>query len=188
VEELWLEEYKDKYSTPTTATPPTPISFVQGETFGGLKNHEQIKSVFRSKLDAYQAYIKSNLKEVTDPLAYWNSLYLSQPDLARFALDMLAIPLMSAECERVFSSAKHLITDSRNRLKADIIEANECLKSWFGRPEPGAFDKGDDSDIDEQEGEEGEEAVEEAYEGVDESSDEDDDQGDAEVKYTLIED
>jgi hypothetical protein len=101
---------------------------------------------------------------------------------------MLAIPLISAKCERVFSSAKHLITDSRNRLKADIIKANKCLKSWFGRPEPGAFNKGDDSDIDEQEGEEGEEAVEEAYEGVDKSSDEDDDQGDAEVKYTLIED
>ena len=47
---------------------------------------------------------------------------------------MLAIPLMSAECERVFSSAKHLLTNPRNRLKADIIKANECLKSWFGRP------------------------------------------------------
>ena len=42
---------------------------------------------------------------------------------------------MSAECERVFSSAKHLLTDPQNRLKANIIEANECLKSWFGRPQ-----------------------------------------------------
>ena len=47
---------------------------------------------------------------------------------------MLAIPMMSAECERVFSSAKHLITDARNRLNPDIIEANECLKHWFGKP------------------------------------------------------
>ena len=74
-----------------------------------------------------------------DPLAYWNSLYFLQPELARFALDMLAIPLISAKCERVFSSVKHLITDSRNRLKADIVEANECLKSWFGRPKAKAF-------------------------------------------------
>ena len=121
-------------------------------------------------------------------MAYWNSLYLSQPDLARFALDILAIPLMSAECKRVFSFAKYLITDSCNCLKADIIEVNECLKSWFRRLEPRAFDKGDDFDINEQEGEEGEEAVEEVYEGVDESSDEDYDLGDVEVKYTLIED
>ena len=31
--------------------------------------------------------------------------------------------MMSAECERVFSSAKNLITDRRNGLKEDIIEA-----------------------------------------------------------------
>jgi hAT family C-terminal dimerisation region len=29
---------------------------------------------------------------------YWNSRLLSQPDLARFALDMLALPASSAEC------------------------------------------------------------------------------------------
>jgi len=40
----------------------------------------------------------------------------SQPDLARFSFDMLALPATSAECERVFSSAKLLITVSRNRL------------------------------------------------------------------------
>ena len=101
---------------------------------------------------------------------------------------MLAILLISAECKCIFSSAKHLITDSCNYLKADIIEANKCLKSWFGRLEPKAFDKGDNPDINEQEGEEGEKAVKEAYDGVDESSNEDDNQGNAEVKYTLIED
>ncbi len=53
VEELWLEKYKDKYSTPTTAILPTPISFIQGKTFSGLKNHEQIKSMPCSKFDAY---------------------------------------------------------------------------------------------------------------------------------------
>ena len=63
---------------------------------------------------------------------------------------MLAILLISAECERVFSSAKHLLNDSRNRLKANIIEANECVKSWFGRPQAKAFIKGIDPDVDEQ--------------------------------------
>src|SRR6266568_2367438 len=61
---------------------------------------------------------------------------------------MLVIPLMSAKCERVFSSAKHLVTDSRNRLKADIIKANKCLKSWYGRPKPKAFERGIDPDVD----------------------------------------
>jgi hypothetical protein len=38
---------------------------------------------------------------------------------------------MSAECERVFSSAKKLITPERNRLHEEIIEASECLKNWW---------------------------------------------------------
>jgi hypothetical protein len=39
---------------------------------------------------------------------------------------------MSAEPERLFSGAKITITDRRNRLESDTIEALECLKSWFG--------------------------------------------------------
>jgi hypothetical protein len=38
---------------------------------------------------------------------------------------------MSVEYERVFSSAKKLITAERNRLANDIIEASECLKNWW---------------------------------------------------------
>ena len=45
-------------------------------------------------------------------------------------LDLLSIPAMSAEPERVFSGAKHTITDLRNRLNEQSIEATECLKSW----------------------------------------------------------
>jgi hypothetical protein len=40
---------------------------------------------------------------------------------------------MSAECERVFSGTKKLITSERNRLTEDIIEASECLKNWWDR-------------------------------------------------------
>lgn len=215
VEDLWLEEYKGKYSTPAVVKLPPPIGFVRGETFGGLESHEQIKSVPLCRTDAYQAYIKSDPEEANDPLAYWNSLYLSQPDLARFALDMLAIPLMSAECERVFSSAKHLITDPRNRLKADIIEANECLKSWFGRPQAKAFVKGVDPDVDEQYEEEAaakaatkgkaraeddvvvntqeadKQEDEEDEDGDEDSDEEDEEDKEAEsdtIKYTLIDD
>jgi len=46
------------------------------------------------------------------------------------ALNLLAIPAMSSEVERVFSSTGLMVTDRRNRLKEDIIEAAECMKSW----------------------------------------------------------
>ena len=61
---------------------------------------------------------------------------------------MLAIPLISAKCKRVFSFAKHLVTNSRNCLKANIIKANEYLKSWYGRLKPKAFEQGVNPDVD----------------------------------------
>ena len=47
------------------------------------------------------------------------------------AIDFLSIPAMSAAPERCFSGAKETITDKRNKLGGEIIQAFECLKSWF---------------------------------------------------------
>jgi hypothetical protein len=55
------------------------------------------------------------------------------------ALDVLSIPAISAEPERLFSSAKISITDRRNRLGIESIEAIECLKSWFSKGSTIAF-------------------------------------------------
>ena len=38
---------------------------------------------------------------------------------------------MSSEPERVFSGAKHTISEQRNSFKADTLEILECLQSWF---------------------------------------------------------
>jgi hAT family C-terminal dimerisation region len=137
VQELWEEEYKGKYGvkSPTNKESSQP-SKRQDDRFGALHRHKQIGHRPKTSSDRYLAFISTDCEdEETDVLGYWNSRYNAQPDLARLALDMLSIPMMSAECERVFSSAKHLVTDSRNRLNSDIIEANECLRHWFGKPE-----------------------------------------------------
>jgi len=148
VRELWEEEYKGKYgsdspsSTDSNKNPPTEKDSSHPKNpedrFGGLHRHKQLRAKpgKATSSDRYTAFISTECEDIkTDALEFWNARYHSQPDLARFALDMLAIPMMSAECERVFSSAKHLLTDDRNRLNPDIIEANECLKHWFGKPE-----------------------------------------------------
>ncbi|PUU75813.1 hypothetical protein B9Z19DRAFT_1130740 [Tuber borchii] len=41
------------------------------------------------------------------------------------AIDILSIPAMSSEPD-----SKILLSDSRNRLGDDVIEACECLKAW----------------------------------------------------------
>ncbi len=47
------------------------------------------------------------------------------------ALDVLSIPVMSADPKRLFSGAKIAISDRRNRLGIHTLEALECLKSWL---------------------------------------------------------
>jgi hAT family C-terminal dimerisation region len=150
VRELWEEEYKGKYGPSSAmAIGPRPRTGKDSsrpknpdDRFGGLHRHKQLGPRPRVSSDHYTAFISTDCEpKETDALEFWNARYNTQPDLARFALDMLAIPMMSAECERVFSSAKRLLTDDRNRLYPDIIEANECLKHWFGKPEEEEVDQ-----------------------------------------------
>ncbi len=47
------------------------------------------------------------------------------------ALDLFAVSTMSAECERVFSAVKNLVTERRMGLKEDIIEAMCLLRYWY---------------------------------------------------------
>ena len=70
------------------------------------------------------------------PISWWlePTQQSTFPNLSRMAIDILSIPAMSAEPERLFSSAKITITDRRNHLESDIIEALECLKSWYNIP------------------------------------------------------
>lgn len=53
------------------------------------------------------------------------------PFLSKMAIDVFSIPAMSSEPERVFSGAKHTLTEQRMRCSIETIELLECLKSWF---------------------------------------------------------
>jgi len=65
-----------------------------------------------------------------NPIQWWAN-NTGSPQMMNMAFDMLSIPAMSAETERVFSGAKLTISPSRNRLGEDIIEATECLNRWY---------------------------------------------------------
>ena len=166
VQQLWNEEYKGKSNPSSTQKETNTLvsrpkhSDRQSESdneFALLSQHWKIKNIESlnpTNIDAFRTYIERDPEGLGEGLIdYWNSRILSQPDLARFALDILAVPISSDECERIFSSAKLLITPSRNRLNADIIEANECLRAWFGRPEEREKKKVEDGDKVEQKNE-----------------------------------
>ena len=85
-----------------------------------------------TEIDEYESYcsIKPDPR-ITNIIDWWVSMSDTYPRLSKMALDMLSIPAMSAECERVFSSSKLMVTDRRNRLMEDVIEAGECLRAWI---------------------------------------------------------
>jgi hypothetical protein len=48
------------------------------------------------------------------------------------ALDLLLIPAISADLERLFSGLKLTIKDRRSKLGILVVQALECIKSWMG--------------------------------------------------------
>ena len=46
------------------------------------------------------------------------------------ALDLLSIPPMSAECERLFSVAGQMVSPLRTRLEASTIGVTQTVRSW----------------------------------------------------------
>jgi hypothetical protein len=63
-------------------------------------------------------------------MEYWQSWEYQWPHLALIAYDFLAIPAMSSECERVFSSYAKLTTLESSKLLGDMLWHQECLKNW----------------------------------------------------------
>ena len=141
------------------STKPLP----KPKTYASARNHKRLKMVHSDDVttapitiaDRLQEYLETNCLSVGNSddfnvIQYWLDRYKSQPDLTQFALDILTIPPILDKCERLFSSCKILLEDRRSRLQIDIIEANKCLRHWYGPPRKGTFN---DTDVGVTEGE-----------------------------------
>jgi hypothetical protein len=85
----------------------------------------------------YDAYLITPLMKISNPITRWREHKATYPKLAQMAYDLLSIPAMSAECERVFSQAKLVVNDTRNRMTDDTVDAIQCLRTWTSQ---GAID------------------------------------------------
>ena len=77
------------------------------------------------------------MEESYDPgkkgaLAWWCQDAQRQrwPRLSLMAIDILSIPPMSDEPERVFLGGRRTVSWDRAQMEAEIIEMRECLKHW----------------------------------------------------------
>ncbi|KAM5529455.1 hAT family dimerization domain protein [Fusarium oxysporum f. sp. phaseoli] len=84
--------------------------------------------------DEYDHWLSSadskNDTLVTDPIQYWWERRRDYPRLSRMALDLLSVPSMSAECERLFGVAEQMVPPLRTRLEASTIGIAQTLRSW----------------------------------------------------------
>ena len=83
--------------------------------------------------DKYKRYYTANYTYKVN-LRTWQlktTQQVNYPNLSKLALDILLILAMLANPKRLFSSAKLLITNLRNKLGIDITKAFKCLKSQY---------------------------------------------------------
>jgi hAT family C-terminal dimerisation region len=95
-------------------------------------------------LDEYEQWqrdIDSSDALITDPYEYWHMRRFQYPRLSRMASDLLTVPPMSAECERLFSTTGLMVTKSRNRLEASTIGLCQTLRSWLRAGLIGSLDR-----------------------------------------------
>jgi hypothetical protein len=50
--------------------------------------------------------------------------------LARFAIDILIIPVSSCECERLFSELGDLPEPRKRKIGSQLLAAIQCVRSW----------------------------------------------------------
>ena len=87
-----------------------------------------------SSIDEYKAYtLQTPIPIDCSPLTWWlcDGQQERYPRLSKMAIDILSIPAMSADPERVFSGARRTISWERMSLGVDTINIGECLKSWI---------------------------------------------------------
>ena len=68
-----------------------------------------------------------------DPFEYLHSKQLQFPRLTQMAIDIFCVPCMSAECERLFSTAGLMVSDLRSRLHASTIGLAQTVQTWYRR-------------------------------------------------------
>ena len=149
--ELWIKDYQGSATSPIHAPNPTAkrkertfedIMYERMAKFSRLSKNSSSSGTSAANTDVFDEYLDTDTVPFTsspeqrefDVHQYWIDRRRLQPELSKFALDILALPLMSDDCERSFSSGRDLITYRRGNLLSDVIEACEVLRNWYGKP------------------------------------------------------
>jgi hypothetical protein len=141
VKELW-ERYRTEASSLLVTNPSFSCnnSVQEEEEPSEIDAFDRIANALRTTVirpSSGDEYIDYNSEDSYDPgkkgaLAWWCQDTQRQrwPKLSLMAINILSIPPMSDEPERVFSGARRTISWDRGELEPETIEMRECLKHW----------------------------------------------------------
>ncbi|KAF7348260.1 Reverse transcriptase-RNase H-integrase [Mycena sanguinolenta] len=85
----------------------------------------------RDEVDLYFGNISPVAHDFDDPLGWWKQNQGTLKYMARVARDILAIPGVSVSVERLFSSVKRTLTDSRSSMTAETACVDIVTKEWL---------------------------------------------------------
>jgi hypothetical protein len=107
-----------------------PVQKTTNEFLMFLQDQDEQQEVLDNEYEHYCAQPTVNVHNARD---WWLQVTQQQlyPHLSQLSLEILSIPAMSAEPERVFLATKLILSDSRSKLSMQMIKALACLKSWY---------------------------------------------------------
>ncbi|KAH7462351.1 hypothetical protein FOMA001_g18650 [Fusarium oxysporum f. sp. matthiolae] len=126
--ERWYSKNDDDASESISATSSLTPGPEQSRFEQWVKSRQPKLSVTGSELERYY---RLEPEQVDNPVLWWIDHSNAFPRLSRFALDVLAIPAMSTDCERAFSLAKLTVSSQRHSLLGSSIESIQLLKNWI---------------------------------------------------------
>ncbi len=86
-----------------------------------------------TRRDQFFLYLDESPNDYMGVMEYWRLREKDWPEIASMAYDFLAIPAMSSECERVFSSCSKQTTAQSSRPSGKTLWHQECLNNWSRR-------------------------------------------------------
>jgi hypothetical protein len=134
VESLWVSSYKQQPVSEAISPQKPPsnheLNIMEAHRLKGLAGAKARARKATSR-DEYEHYCSQPQVNTEYPLEWWRTVGSSNyPHLAQMAIDILSIPAMSDEPERIFSGLGHMITKRRTHLEQATTQAMQCLHSW----------------------------------------------------------
>jgi hAT family C-terminal dimerisation region len=125
VKDIWRNDYYNNSDSEQQTEAISPTDDILDQ---------YLRRTATSNSDSFNAFMKGLIIEFGQGMGADVYSWLRDncsPSVQQHAFDLLSIPAMSAEVERVFSSAKLLITPQRNSLSQERIEYLELLRYWW---------------------------------------------------------